>query len=32
MQDFLSSDAIENIINNSYSKEEAQNKINEFLN
>lgn len=32
MQDFLNSDATKNIINNSYSKEEAQSKINGFLN
>ena len=32
MQEFLNSDGIKNIINNSVSKEEAQNKINGFLN
>lgn len=32
MQDFLNSDKIKNIINNSVSKEEAQSKINSFIN
>ena len=31
MQEFLNSDSIKNIINNSVSKEEAQSKINSFL-
>ena len=32
IQDFLNSDKVQNIIDNSVSKEEAQSKINSFLN